>query len=300
MPKFVCFVGLLLLISCCKEHEAVKPVVIGGAQGGAGIPEGAVNGLFSVSEGRVVCFSRGNLQYQASTGTWRFAEQQHQYIGYSNSDIAVDYNGWIDLLGWGTSGWDGAGASRQPWSSSDDYSTYGPVGEFNLTGDYSNADWGVYCAIANGGGKAGLWRTLSREEWDYLFFSRAEAAGKWGYATVAGTHGIIVLPDRFTDPKSGADGAAFVNGSVARGWQANSYEGNGWASMEAAGALFLPAAGDRNGTNVADYDNCGDYWSSTCRGESGACILYFSGNDLYTYSCGRGCGFSVRLVCDIH
>ena len=177
MYKFVCFVGLLLLISCCKEHEAVKPVVIGGAQGGAGIPEGAVNGLFSVGEGRVVCFSRGNLQYQASTGTWRFAEQQHQYIGYSNSDIAADYNGWIDLLGWGTSGWDGAGASCQPWSSSDDYSTYGPVGEFNLTGDYSNADWGVYCAIANGGGKAGLWRTLSREEWDYLFFSRAEAAG---------------------------------------------------------------------------------------------------------------------------
>ena len=38
------------------------------------VPEGVINGLFSVSSTKKVYFSQGNLQYQASTNTWRFAE----------------------------------------------------------------------------------------------------------------------------------------------------------------------------------------------------------------------------------
>ena len=41
-----------------------------------------VKGEFTVAPGgRKVYFSRGNLQYQASTNTWRFAENQWDYVG---------------------------------------------------------------------------------------------------------------------------------------------------------------------------------------------------------------------------
>ena len=36
-------------------------------------PQGALSGLFSVSATQQVRFSQGNLQYQASTQTWKFA-----------------------------------------------------------------------------------------------------------------------------------------------------------------------------------------------------------------------------------
>ena len=83
--------------------------------------EGALSGVFSVSDTKQVQFSQGNLQYQASTNTWRFAENQWDYvgtqipdqyghaggtvIGSDNSNISQTYSGWIDLFGWGTSGW---------------------------------------------------------------------------------------------------------------------------------------------------------------------------------------------------
>lgn len=56
------------------------------------LPEGVLPGLFSVSEGRQVRFSKGNLQYQASTGTWRFAEHQYDYVGRDNEKISETYH----------------------------------------------------------------------------------------------------------------------------------------------------------------------------------------------------------------
>ena len=52
------------------------------------LPEGALPGLFSVAEGRQVRFSKGNLQYQASTGIWRFAER-HTEAGELNFDLGL-------------------------------------------------------------------------------------------------------------------------------------------------------------------------------------------------------------------
>lgn len=71
--------------------------------GSGGTPEGAINGLFTInSNGNQVYFSKGNLQYQASTNIWRFAENQWDYLGEGNSNISETYAGWIDLFGWGT------------------------------------------------------------------------------------------------------------------------------------------------------------------------------------------------------
>ena len=75
----------------------------GGNGGGATVPEGIINGKFSVSAGQKVYFSKGNLQYQASTSKWRFAEHQFDCIGDDNSNIEQYNSGWIDLFGWGTS-----------------------------------------------------------------------------------------------------------------------------------------------------------------------------------------------------
>ena len=79
--------------------------------------DGATCSRFSVSPTQQVRFSRGNLQYNAALnshatadgntlqGTWRFAEHQYDIIGTANVNSSSNYNGWIDLFGWGTSGW---------------------------------------------------------------------------------------------------------------------------------------------------------------------------------------------------
>ena len=62
--------------------------------------EGALKGQFSVAADEQVFFSQGNLQYQASTDTWRFAENQYDMVGADNKNISATYTGWIDLFGW--------------------------------------------------------------------------------------------------------------------------------------------------------------------------------------------------------
>ena len=172
---------------------------------------------FSVSvnnDRRGIFLAPGNLQYQRSTGTWRFAEHQWDYVGtdhpfvnsttnvsqpsggnvtgsdnYSISDAT--YGGWIDLFGWATSGWDGVNntyyrptdylVSGSGTTSSIGYG-YGPLtGTFsnnttyyNLTDQYANADWGVYNAGSLGDG----WYTLDRDEWAALFKTRSTLQGK--------------------------------------------------------------------------------------------------------------------------
>ena len=53
------------------------------AQAQAPIKDGAILAEFSVSDSTKIYFSQGNLQYQASTNTWRFAEHQWDYVGDS-------------------------------------------------------------------------------------------------------------------------------------------------------------------------------------------------------------------------
>ena len=106
--------------------------------------EGLLNGTFSINEQVQVGFSKGNLQYQASTNTWRFAEEQTDYIGAANSSISSTNSGWIDLFGWGTSGINHGAVCYQPWSTNQNNANYYAYGNgtnnlFNQTGQ---ADWG--------------------------------------------------------------------------------------------------------------------------------------------------------------
>ena len=244
---------------------------------------GAIKGFFSVSDNQRISFSQGNLQYQASTGTWKFADNQYDMIGNNNSNISSSNTGWIDLFGWGTSSYNG----KNPYMTSTDYSDYGD-GSNDIAG--TNYDWGVYNKISNGGNQAGLWRTLTKDEWNYVISNRTDARYLCGTATVNGVNGLILLPDNWTLPT----GVTFTYGEG--GWSQNTYSASEWSKMEANGAVFLPAAGNRDGTDVYHVGSYGAYWSSSASGSDIADCLYFYGDYVYTNDNYRYYGQSVRLV----
>ncbi|MCQ2606661.1 MAG: BACON domain-containing protein [Bacteroidales bacterium] len=165
---------------------------------------GAVQGYFSVSASSKVAFSQGNLQYQASTKTWRFAEHQYDMIGEVNKIISSSYSGYIDLFGWGTSGYNGS----NPYMTSKYDFDYGDVGASYGGIASTNYDWGVYNKISNGGNQAGMWRTLTNSEWGYVLSKRTDASSLKGLATVNGVAGMILLPDNWITP----DGITFNSG----------------------------------------------------------------------------------------
>ena len=238
-------------------------------------PNGSKGGLFTVGNGTQVWFAKGNLQYQASNNIWRLAEHQWDYVGdatygsvfvgdvkSNNASISSEYGGWIDLFGWGTSGWNSNAVCYQPWSTSTTSTDYYPGNsdDISLIGGYANADWAWYNAISNGGNVANQWRTLSSDEWIHLVRGRSGAADKRATGNVNGVGGLILLPDSWTLPA----GCTFNPGSSTSNWTHNSYSLAQWAAMEDAGAVFLPAAGVRAASTVNNASIYGYYWSTTC------------------------------------
>ena len=261
-------------------------------------PVGAINGLFSVSATQKVWFSQGNLQYKASNGTWRFASNQYDYIGNANSQISSYYSGWIDLFGWGTSGWNCGNTYYRPWNSNNSNgSLYGPYGQNSLTGSYANSDWGYYNSISNGGNTTHQWRALTLSEWNYVFNKRSTTSGiRYAKAKVNNVNGVILLPD---DWNANYYSLNSTNQSSAS-FSSNVISSLIWInSLEAHGAVFLPAAGDRYGTLVYDVGSKGYYWSASSGGTNNniACRIGFSDDSLETNSAyQRYNGQSVRLV----
>ena len=269
---------------------------------------GVLPGVFSVSATQQVHFSQGNLQYQASTNTWRFAEHQYDYIGYANSNISPTYSGWIDLFAWGTSGWNSGAACYQPWSTSPSYNDYslGIPNMTDLSGIYTEADWAWHNAISNGGNASHLWRTLTKDEWYYLLAIRTEAFSKLGTGSINGVGGLIILPDNWTSPSGCVFSPLFAPGNA--DWTHNSYTLAQWAQMEDNGAVFLPAAGIRESiepgvegyVGVGDVGYAGYYWSATQNGDHNAYYTYICSAEvtplLYKLKMG---GCSVRPIQDI-
>ncbi len=239
--------------------------------------DGEIKGVFSVSDTKKVMFSKGNLQYQGSTNTWRFAENQYTMIGCSGGNIApsATQSGWIDLFGWGTSGY----KNKYPYMVSKNDYDYRAKEDGRTHDSYcilndiagTQYDWGVHNAITNGGNKVNIWRTLSYAEWEYLISKRSNASNKKALANVNGVNGCVLLPDKWTLPS----GCSF-NPGVENGFSTNKYTVEQWKLMENAGAVFLPAAGCRLGTSTNVAGQYGFYWSTTDTEES---AHYFSFTD---------------------
>lgn len=274
------------------------PVFVATEVTSGGVFTGAINGKFTINAGGdQVYFSKGNLQYQASTNTWQFAANQYDCIGSANSNVSSTYDGWIDLFGWGTSGWDHGAVCYQPWSTSTNFSDYFAYGSYtyNLNSQTGQADWG-YNAISNGSNLPNQWRTLSQDEWYYVFSNRSPLSGiRYAKAVVNGVNGVILLPDNWNPAihalnNTNEGGAAFA---------VNEITATEWGTMESSGAVFLPAAGNRYGTSVFNVGSLGYYWSSSYGFSEHAYTVHFNSSDLQAGNGNyRYYGRSVRLVRD--
>ena len=252
--------------------------------------EGALPGAFTINEnGDKIQFAKGNLQYQASTNTLRFAVNQYDTIGgVVNKKASASYDGWIDLFCWGTGDM--------------------PYRRGGLAEDYKVfTDWGVN-AISNGGNIANIWRTLTYDEWKYLFFGRTNAATLFALGSVNGVNGVILLPDNWTPPAGVSFVASTTQGLIDQGYYLyfgpykdhftdNTYTEAQWNVMEVAGAVFLPAAGKIDGLDGLYSAWNGYYWSATQHDYEQAYYIDFSNGALdarfrrYKYD-----RLSVRLV----
>ena len=249
-------------------------------------------GRFSVGENRWVVFAHGNLQYNAGTSTFRFAPEQYDIIGDGNSHVASSYSGWIDLMGWGTSGYE----DSYPWLSTTNVTDYGPTSGNIATTHY---DWGVHNAIEKAG-DAGTWRTLTSSEWDYLLNDRSATKRFAKVAlSVDGTtvNGLVLFPDDYNV----ADGLRYNQTNLG-------YEGQDgsnilllsqWRQMEAEGAVFLPAAGYREGTSPTEVGGTGYYWSSSRVVGSARALRFADDNLVFDSSPAVYYGNAVRLCSDI-
>ena len=256
-------------------------------------------GEFSVSANKKVTFSPGNLQYHPAHDVWRFAEQQIDYIGQDNKYISTQYNGWIDLFGWSTNC-----SKNTQWgvsSSSDNKEEYS--GRF--------VDWGKN---EISGDAPNTWRTLTKDEWKYLIYTRDNASSLCGIAQVDGVNGFILLPDNWQSNIR-------IRNGVLREYtehfsKCQSFTKGQWAKLEQLGAVFLPAAGDRYETEYnwvsESYrtDIYGKYWSASKSSECltwsekrivGDMAAYFvfqsNGVGIAEHTCVYG--LAVRLVHDL-
>lgn len=114
MNKFTKAIAVIMLMITAFCILACTPEV-DPAISDDNIPEGAIKGVFSISNSTKVFFSQGNLQYQASTDTWRFAENQWDIIGEDNNNVSETSEGWIDLFEWETSGIDHGALEEGNW-----------------------------------------------------------------------------------------------------------------------------------------------------------------------------------------
>ena len=238
----------------------------------ASVPDGAISGKFSVSDGKQVYFSKGNLRYASSK--WSFFDNQYDYYTSYSADA------W-DKFGWSTSA---TTYGMSTSSNNDDYS-----------GDF--VDWGATMGAG--------WRTLTSDEWTYLLKTRSASTvggtenGRYAKAKVNNVQGVILFPDTYTHP-DGVTAPTGVNATNNTGWNGNSYTAEDWTKMETAGCVFLPAAGDRNGSSVFFPGTSGFYWSATPTGAGTAYNVYFSSSYLFpTASSNRSVGSSVRLVQEV-
>ncbi|MBP5582989.1 MAG: hypothetical protein J6X43_03420, partial [Bacteroidales bacterium] len=79
----------------------------------------------------------------------------------------------------------------------------------------------------------------------------------------------------------------------------NSYSSAEWSKMETNGAVFLPAAGYRDGTSVTLVGILGRYWSASAYDAFDASGISFMSNIVRVSRHSRPNGISVRLVQDV-
>ena len=253
-------------------------------------------GVFSVGEGKKVTFSPGNLQYTQSTNTWSFASAQWEMLGTDNviggsvtsdpimgdSKEGSSLADKIDLFGWSTS------ATRFGVSTSIDNNDYS--GSF--------VDWGTNTI---GTDAPNTWRTLTKDEWEYLRYNRTNADNLLGIAQVNGVNGLIFLPDNWICPAGVTFKSGFHSSYGAEYYAAyQTFTAEQWSLLESAGAVFLPATGHRVASEVIMVQHYSYFWTATESSDNAlSWYFYFASGGAGMQGTYRFISRCVRLVKDV-
>ena len=240
------------------ERNSVNVLVLNGTKFQSPKPDDAINGLFTVNaQGKQVYFAKGNLKYDVNKAEWGFFDKQYEYQKAYSTDL-------ISLFTWGLGEW-----------STD------PAAESYAGSDAAFVDWGTVID------DKGTWRTLTKEEWMYVLWTRAGDAYDnkvcWSGVKVGDAENCFVIaPDgNQVEIKT-------------------SYTAQEWAEAEAAGFVCLPNGGYR-GKGTIDFSYGGYYWASNQKVDNtGNCVNFKSTAKSWDTSTGLGKQYpaSVRLVAD--
>ena len=235
-------------------------------------PYGARPGRFSVSSTKQVFFSQGNLQatYDGSAWSWAFAAHQYDYIGnaagntnITNTSPYISAAGTVDLFCWVGASSGLTGVAQYGITSSSTTNDFGSSNSEALKSDWGNT-------IGSG------WRTLTKDEWDYLLNTRTGATvplmnnpesymnGRYRTALInsdgSPVQGFILFPD----------GGVFSEGEATRWSYWENYQivctTAQWEALAAKGCVFLPSAWYRPNQSNTPYVWGGCltyYWTST-------------------------------------
>ena len=270
--------------------------------------DGSLPGVFSVSATKKVKFSQGNLQYQASTNTWRFAEHQYDHVGdggtkagnvegSDNTQISATYPGWIDLFGWATSGYDDyRKTTEKPYP----YNYDGSSANYKINGGAESAltiehytDWGVNNIKFFDGEKyvegkpASGWRTLKGAEWNYVIGAtgdthREDECRYMLCKCSESIYGVLIFPDDWTiedwpDNSGNKPTKDKYNVNTAKSLPSLSISLELLGKLQEKGVVFLPQTGYRTNqtyyfNNTTGGSNLLYYWAAD--GSTGAYTYY--------------------------
>lgn len=226
---------------------------------------GVPSGVFSTSPTTKVEIAPGNLQYQASTETWRFAPQQYSKIGWNEGNgtdlINCPNKGratqsrWIDLFCWGATGCDN---KYPPYTAHED--VVPKTVKQTLTISNTDYDWGYYCNIYNprsgNTNPKGTWRLPrgkrgtdnNSSEYYYMLNTRDNTTlgnvqnARYAFIKIDNDKfGAVIFPDNYIHPSS----VAVPNGinSYLNSHNCSAYSESQWKLMELAGCAFFPSCG---------------------------------------------------------
>lgn len=244
-----------------------------------------------------------------------------------------NYTGWLDVFAWGTSGWYGDDDGE------DDLKTYtwrlannpnqkvtcnpydlghkdsvclilGGDEYQGLTGAYANADWGIRNNEILGGSTDSVFRTPTKEEFDYLLSRRpnARSLSARGHIRLFGigsapdtiVNGLILLPDNW-NPAILPETPIITDADGNEYYETNEFTAAEWQILEEDGAIFLPATG-----NTSKFNRSGYYWTSTSWKNKSAWNVEFGGygwngheSDAQTKAADKSSGRAVRLIMEI-
>lgn len=248
----------------------------------------------------------GNVYYNSySGGTWRFAEHQYDYVGSDNVNVSATCSTWVDLFGWGASGF----RDSKPY----DIRTF-PTINASLSAtqnQYKGYDWGVLNSIYNPKTKTndpyGTWRTLTKDEWDFLLNKRNN--NWWRFNNIKfpvnsdTIYGLLIYPDGITDKPSGISGNLTPNTTDSYTITKEDFD-----VLESIGCAFLPSAGNLQWSSGEGYnfhktnEEWGFYWTASNNSSKKAKYVKVNGTGGYPQiddNGDRGVGYSVRLARDV-